>query len=349
MTAARDCIRRFGMKELLQQLIAGQDLSQDQTRQAFELIMSGQASDAQIGALLAAMACRGYTVDEITGAAQIMREKVTRVKAPDDVIDTCGTGGLGKGTFNISSAVALVVAGGGVPVAKHGNRSVTSKSGAAEVYSELGINIEADVPTVERCIAQAGVGFCFAPLLHPAMKYAIGPRRQMAVRTIFNILGPLTNPAGARRQVMGVSHPELTEQLAQVLANLGSVSVSVVHGLDGIDEISVSGPTQISTLTDGKVTTTTIEPEQLGITRAKMADLKVESPAQSAAIIRDVLAGKKGPTRDAVLVNAAAAFFVAGKAQDLKAGIPLAQESIDSGRAAQVLEKVVKISNEAKA
>lgn len=334
------------MKEFLGQLIGGEHLSQEQTREAFEAIMSGQTSDAEIGAFLAAMACRGYTVDEITGAAGIMREKVTRIKAPANVIDTCGTGGLGKGTFNISSAVALVAAGGGVPVAKHGNRSVTSKSGAAEVYGELGINIEADVPTVERCIAQAGVGFCFAPLLHPAMKYAIGPRRQMGVRTIFNILGPLTNPAGARRQVMGVSHPELTEQLAKVLANLGSLCVCVVHGLDGIDEISISGPTQISMLRDGEVTTSTIEPEELGIERAKMDDLKVESPVESAQIIRAVLAGQKGPRRDAVLVNAAAAFVVAGKAEYLKDGIPLAEESIDSGRAADVLAKVVRISNE---
>ena len=310
------------------------------------MIMNGQVSEAQIGAFLAAMACRGYTVEEITGAAQIMREKVRRVRAPAEVIDTCGTGGLGKGTFNISSAVALVAAGGGIPVAKHGNRSVTSKSGAAEVYAELGVNIEADVPTVERCIAEANVGFCFAPLLHPAMKYAIGPRREMGVRTIFNILGPLTNPAGARRQVMGVSHPELTEQLAQVLARLGSVHVYVVHGLDGIDEISISGPTQISALRDGEIKTFTIEPKQLGIKPAKMDDLKVASPIESAQIIRDVLAGEKGPAREAVLVNAAAAFVVGGKAKDLKAGIPLAAESIDSGRAAKALENLVRISNE---
>ena len=333
------------MKQFLQQLIDGRDLSQQQTRQAFELIMSGQAGDAKVGAFLAALACRGHTVDEITGAALVMREKVTPVRAPANVIDTCGTGGLSKGTFNISSAVALVAAGGGVPVAKHGNRSVTSKSGAAEVYAELGVNIQADVPTVEKCIAQAHVGFCFAPLLHPAMKYAIGPRREMAVRTIFNILGPLTNPAGAKRQVMGVALPELTEQLAQVLANLGSTCVYVVHGLDGIDEISISGPTRISVLRNGKISTSTIEPSQLGIS-GNMDDLKVDSPTASAKMIKKVLAGKKGPARDAVLINAAAAFCVGGKADNLREGMELAAGSIDSGWAAKALKDLVRISNE---
>ncbi len=333
------------MKQFLQQLIEGADLSREQTREAFAVIMSGQASDAQIGAFLAALACKGHTTEEITGAAEIMREKVTVVRAPANVIDTCGTGGLSKGTFNISSAVALVAAGGGVPVAKHGNRSVTSKSGAAEVYSELGVNIEADVATVQRCIAEAKVGFCFAPLLHPAMKYAIGPRREMAVRTIFNILGPLTNPARAKRQVMGVARPELTEQLAQVLANLGSQYVYVVHGLDGIDEISISGPTQISVLQNGKITTSTIEPSELGISGASMDDLRVDSPAESAKMIRNVLAGKKGPARDAVLVNAAAAFCVGGKAQNLREGMELAVGSIDAGWAAKALKDLVRISN----
>ena len=336
------------MKHLLQQLINGEHLSEDQSREAFELIMSGQASEAQIGALLGAMACRGYTVEEITGAAGIMREKVSRVKAPADVIDTCGTGGLSKGTFNISSAVALVAAGGGIPVAKHGNRSVTSKSGAAEVYTELGVNVEADVATVEKCIAEANVGFCFAPLLHPAMKYAIGPRREMGVRTIFNILGPLTNPAGARRQVMGVPQAELTEELAQVLKRLGSVRVYVVYGLDGIDEISISGPTQVSELRDGEIKTYTIQASELGIGPSSMDELKVESPGESAQMIRDVLAGKKGSARDAVLVNAGAAFVVGGKAEDIKSAIPLAAESIDSGRAAKALEGLVRISNEKK-
>ncbi|NIA07597.1 MAG: anthranilate phosphoribosyltransferase [Actinobacteria bacterium] len=337
------------MKHLLQQLINGEHLSENQAREAFELIMSGQASQAQIGALLAAMACRGYTVEEITGAAGVMREKVSRVKAPADVIDTCGTGGLSKGTFNISSAVALVAAGEGIPVAKHGNRSVTSKSGAAEVYAELGVNIEADLATVEKCIAEAKVGFCFAPLLHPAMKYAIGPRKEMGVRTIFNILGPLTNPAGARRQVMGVAYPELTEQLAQVLKRLGAIRVYVVYGLDGIDEISISGPTQVSELRDGEIKTFTIEPSELGITPGSMDELKVESPSESAQMIRDVLAGKKGPARDAVLVNAGAAFVVGSKAEQIKEAIPLAAESIDSGRAAKALEELVRISNERKA
>ena len=334
------------MKDLLQQLIDGRHLNREQTRRVFALIMSGQASDAQIGALLAAMACNGYSVEEISGAAQIMREKVTPVRAPEKVIDTCGTGGLGKGTFNISSAVALVAAGGGVPVAKHGNRSVTSKSGAAEVYTELGVNIEADVPTVERCIAEAHVGFCFATLLHPAMKYAIGPRREMGVRTIFNILGPLTNPAGAKRQVLGVASAELTEQLAEVLGNLGSVCVYVVHGLDGIDEISISGPTQISILRNGTISTTVVEPDKLGITPASMADLKVKSPGDSARMIREVLAGKKGPARDAVLVNAAAAFCVGGKTDDLREGLELAAGSIDAGWAARALDDLVRISNQ---
>ena len=278
-----------------------------------------------------------------------MRQKATRVKVADPAatLDVVGTGGDHSGTFNISTCSALVAAAAGAPVAKHGNRGVTSKSGSAEVLAELGVNIEADVPTVERCIVEAGVGYMFAPLMHGAMKYAIGPRREMGIRTIFNILGPLTNPAGAGRLLLGVFEPALTEVIAHVLAELGAVRAWVVHGEPGVDEISLAGPTRVSDLNGGNVTTFEVKPEDVGIERKAMDTIQVDSPAASAAVIRDVLKGAAGAPRDAVLLNAGAALIVAGLADDWAGGVKKAAEVIDTGKAAATLAALVKVSHAA--
>ena len=332
--------------ELLRAVLAGTDLTREQTRWAFGQIMDGQWSEAQTAGLLVALAGKGECVDEITGAAEAMRAHVLAIDARGaDVIDTCGTGGTGLSTFNVSTAAALVAAGAGVKVAKHGNRTNTRASGSADVLSALGVNIDADVPAVERCLAEANVCFCFAVRCHPAMKHAVPVRKQLGVRTIFNVLGPLTNPAGARRQVMGVFDGALTETIAEVLAALGSARAMVVHAADGLDEISIASATRISHLADGKVETFTIAPEDLGLKRAKLADLAVDSADQSAELIRRALAGEAGPIRETILANAAAALTVAGRADDLAAGVPPAAKSIDSGAAAAALDKLIAISN----
>ncbi len=335
------------MKPFIQKTVRGEDLSVEETREAFELIMTGAASDAQIGALLTAMAVKGAAVSEITGAATVMRQKATRVKVTDPAatLDVVGTGGDSSGTFNISTCSAIVAAAAGAAVAKHGNRSVTSKSGSAEVLAELGVNIEADVSTVERCIAEAGIGFMFAPLMHGAMKYAIGPRREMGIRTIFNILGPLTNPAGAGRLLLGVFDPALTEVMANVLGELGTVRAWVVHGEPGVDEISLAGPTRVSELNGGNVTTFDVKPEDVGIERKPMDTIQVDSPSASAAVIRNVLKGAAGPPREAVLLNAGAALVVAGLADDWAGGVKKAAKAIDTGKAKATLETLVKVSN----
>jgi len=334
------------IREAIAMLLDGTDLSDEQATAVMNQIMSGDATDAQIGAFLIALRVKGETVEEITGCARVMREKATRIAAPfADVLDTCGTGGDASGTFNISTATAIVAAGAGCRVAKHGNRSVSSSSGSADVLKALGVNIEADTATVERCIAEAGIGFLFAPLLHGAMKYAIGPRREMGVRTIFNILGPLTNPAFASRQVLGVYDARLVEPLARVLGNLGSVRCLVVHGDDGLDELTTTAPSQVAELDGGEVTCWTLEPEDVGLPRASLDDLKVEGPDESAAAIRAILAGETGPKRDIVVLNAAAAIVAVGKGDDLMAGIAVAIEAIDSGAAAATLAKLVATSN----
>jgi anthranilate phosphoribosyltransferase len=336
------------IREAIAMVLDGSDLSAEQATAVMDEIMSGEATDAQIGAFLVALRVKGETVEEITGCAKVMREKATRIAAPfPDVIDTCGTGGDAVGTFNISTATAIVAAGAGCRVAKHGNRSVSSASGSADVLKTLGVNIEAGTDVVERCIAEAGIGFLFAPLLHGAMKYAIGPRREMGVRTIFNILGPLTNPAFATRQVLGVYDAALVEPLAKVLKNLGSVRCLVVHGDDGLDELTTTSTSQVAELRDGEVTCRTVEPEDLGIARARLDDLTVADADESAAAVRGVLAGESGPKRDIVLLNAAAALAAGGKADDLAGGIRLAAEAVDSGAAARVLDKLIATSNEA--
>jgi len=337
----------FVYSDLLRQAIACDDLSRDQAYWAFTQIMAGQWTPAQIGAILASLAAKGETVDEITAAAQAMRDHAVKIDTGGlDVIDTCGTGGTGLKTFNVSTTAALVLAGAGAKVAKHGNRTNTRSSGSADVLEALGVNLDAGAEAVTRCLVQAGVCFCYARLCHPAMKHAGPVRRDLGVRTIFNVLGPLTNPAGAKRQLMGVFSDKLTEPIASVLANLGAERVMVVHAEDGLDEISTTSQTRVSQFDNGQLTTRTIKPEDFGIHRAAMEDLLVDSPEASAEIIRAVLAGQGGPARDIVLLNAAAGLFVAGKADDMQSGLKQAAQSVDSGAAARALDKLIEVSSE---
>jgi len=333
------------LKAFLKRVVEGENLSQADAAEAMRIIMSGEATSAQIAGFLVAMRLKGETVDEITGFASVMREMATRIEAPEDAIDTCGTGGDRASTFNISTAAALVAAGMGVKVAKHGNRAASSNSGSADVLKELGVNIDADCDVVARCVREAGIGFLFAARLHAAMKHAIGPRREMGIRTFFNMLGPLTNPARARRQLIGVYDGRLTETVAGVLHKLGSVRAMVVHGADGLDEITISRETIVTELCDGAVRTFSISPEDLGLTRSPLSALTVSGPAEGAEAVRHVLSGRMGPRRDIVLANAAAAAVVAGRAETLPEGIRLAEESIDSGKAAKALELLVAVSN----
>ncbi len=335
----------MAIQDAIAKLIEGQDLARERMIGAMNRIMSGGATDAQIGAFLVALRVKGETVEEIAGAARVMREKATRVDTRHaTVVDTCGTGGDGSGTFNISTAAAFVVAGAGLCVAKHGNRAASSLCGSADVLKELGVNIEASPETMGRCLDEAGIGFLFAPALHGAMKFAIGPRRELGVRTIFNALGPLTNPAGATRHLIGVYSRSLTDTLAEVLRTLESERAFVVHGLDGLDEITTTGPTQVSELNDGTVSTYEITPEDLGISRASPGDLAGGSAETNAAILRRVLHGEPGPRLDVVLLNAAAAIVAGAAADDLPAAIELARETVDSGRAIEKLEKLKLVS-----
>lgn len=335
------------MKEYLQKIIDHENLTQEEATAAFDTIMSGEATPAQIGAFIAALRTKGETAEEIAGGAASMRRHAVRIEVGDlDVVDTCGTGGDSSHTFNISTCAALVVAGAGVPVAKHGNRSITSKSGSADVLAELGVNLEATPDAIGRCIREAGIGFMFAPKMHPAMKYAMGPRKELGVRTIFNMLGPMTNPAGARRQVLGVFSPGLTELFAKVLALLGSDRVMIVHGDDGLDEITTTTTTTVGELRDGEVRTYSFDPRDLIGDYADGAALLGGETTENAGIVREVLEGKAGPRRDIVCLNAAAGIVAGGRAEDVAGGWALAQQSIDSGAAAGALDKLVQISNE---
>lgn len=327
-------------------IIEGENLTRTEAIAVMTEIMEGSATPAQIGSFITAMRMKGETVEEITGFACVMRAMATKVKCKSEkVIDTCGTGGDGLHTFNISTACALVAAGAGAIVAKHGNRSVSSSCGSADVLKELGVNIEADVAVVEKCLDETGIGFLFAPLLHKAMKHAIGPRREIGIRTVFNILGPLTNPAGAKSQLMGVYNPDLTETLANVLKNLGSERVFVVHGEDGEDEISITGRTKISELRDGNIHNYTVNPEDFGLRKALLKEIIGGDAKENAGILLSILDGEKGAKRNAVVLNAAAVLVSAGIANDLKSGISIAEESIDSGRARQKLNDLIKCSN----
>ncbi len=334
------------IQEAIKDLITGADLGRARTRAVMEQIMSGQATDAQIGAFLVALRIKGETIDEIVGCAEVMREKATPITTTSlDLIDTCGTGGDASGTFNISTTVAFVACGAGLSVAKHGNRSISSQCGSADVLAALGVNVEASPEKVGECIDEVGIGFLFAIALHGAMKHAIGPRRELATRTVFNILGPLTNPAGAKRQLLGVFDGALTEALAGVLRELGSERALVVHGSDGLDEITLTGPTQVSELRDGQVSTRQIHPGDFGLQTASAEALKGGDADYNARVLRGVLDGEEGPQRDVVLLNSAAAIVVGGLAEDITAGLEVARESIDSGKARQALDRLVEVSN----
>ncbi len=314
-------------------------LTSTEMRALIGSLMDGELSDPIKAALLAALATKGETSDEIAGAARAMRSRVRRVAHSfEDAVDTCGTGGDGHGTFNISTAAALVAAGAGVPIAKHGNRSVSSKSGSADVLEALGVEVAAEPETAARMLDEVGICFLFAPNYHPAMKEVMPVRKALGVRTIFNVLGPLSNPAGARRQVLGVYARELVDVMAQVLSDLGSVHALVVHGADGLDEITITGPTHVAELRDGRVESRTIEPHELGVRSASPEDLAGGGPAENAAMLRSVLAGEKGPLAEITLANAGAAIYVGGKAETLTGGVELARESLASGSAEAKLE-----------
>jgi anthranilate phosphoribosyltransferase len=331
---------------LIGKVATGATLGREEAASAFAQMMSGEATPSQMGALLMALRVRGETVDEITGAVTAMRAKMLRVDAPPDAIDVVGTGGDASGSFNISTCAALIVAGAGVPVAKHGNRALSSRSGAADVLTALGVNIELTPDKIAHCIREAGIGFMFAPAHHPATKNVAPTRVELGTRTIFNLLGPLSNPAGVRRQMVGVFSRQWTEPLAQVLKNLGAESVWVVHGSDGLDEITTSGPTSVAALDNGSIRSFEISPEQVGLPRVKPEALRGGDAATNAQAVEEVLEGKKGPYRDVALFNAAAALVVAGKAKDLKGGLELATHSLDSGEAEGRLDRLIVVSND---
>jgi anthranilate phosphoribosyltransferase len=332
------------LRPLLARVAAGHRLSEAEAEAAFEIIMSGDATPSQMGGLLMGMRVRGESVDEITGAARIMRSKAVTLKAPPGTIDTCGTGGDGSGTFNVSTATALVLAGAGVPVAKHGNRALSSRSGSADVLTALGVNIDCDMAVVQRCLDEIGIGFLMAPRHHSATRHVAPTRVELATRTIFNLLGPLSNPAGATRQLVGVFAPEWVVPMAEVLGRLGAEHAWVVHG-SGIDELTTAGATTVAEFKDGRVRSFEVVPEDAGLPRAALDALKGGEPAHNASLMRGVLAGETGPLRDVVLLNAAAGFIIVGRAADLREGAAIAADALDSGKAAGVLERLVAETN----
>jgi anthranilate phosphoribosyltransferase len=333
------------LKRLIQKVSTGATLESSEIRTALEIMMSGIATPAQMGAFLMALRVRGETVEEITGAAQLMRAKMTRVEAPAGAVDIVGTGGDSHGTFNVSTCASLVAAGAGLPIAKHGNRSVSSISGASDVLAALGVKLDVPPPTISDCIAKAGVGFMWAPMHHSAMKHWAPVRAELGIRTIFNLLGPISNPAGVKRQVVGVFSWQWVEPIAHVLRNLGAEHVWVVHGHDGLDELTTTGATDVAELKNGEITVFEVTPADAGLPPAKLSDLKGGNAEHNAAAIRAVLAGETGPFRDIVLLNAAAALIVGGKASSLMEGAAQAARSIESGAAARALERLVSISN----
>jgi anthranilate phosphoribosyltransferase len=330
----------------LNSVIDGNDLTENEMVSAMTDIMEGNVTDSQLAAFLTALHIKGETVAEIVGAARVMRAKAEKLNIKvTPLVDTCGTGGDGADTFNISTASALVAAGAGVNIAKHGNRAVSSRSGSADVLKCLGVNLDASLPTVKRCVEKAGIGFLFAPLMHKAMKHAAGVRKELGFRTIFNLLGPLTNPANAQAQVLGVFDAKWVQPLAEVLGDLGCSHALVVHGVDGLDEITLTGDSHIAELKNGKVKTYKLDPDELGLEICFSDELKGGTPEENAKMIEGVLNGEKGPKRDIVLLNSAAAIYVAGKAKSLELGVQCAVESIDSGKARGKLEELCKISN----
>jgi anthranilate phosphoribosyltransferase len=332
-------------RALIGKVATGAALTRDEATFVFDRMMSGEATPSQMGGLLMGLRVRGETVDEITGAVTTMRAKMMRVAAPPDAIDVVGTGGDASGSFNVSTCAAFIVAGAGVPVAKHGNRALSSKSGSADVLAALGVNVDLAGDAVARCIRDAGIGFMFAPAHHPAMKN-VGPTRvELATRTIFNLLGPLSNPASVKRQMTGAFSKQWIEPMAQVLKNLGSEAVWVVHGSDGLDEITTTGPTSVCALENGKIRSFEISPEDVGLPRTIAEKLRGADADTNARALFDVLKGKKTPLRDIALFNAAAALIVAGKAKDLNDGMALTAKSIDSGEAEGRLDRLIAVSN----
>jgi len=335
------------IKAMISAAATGRALSLEEAKTAFDIMMSGDATPSQMGGLLMALRVRGETVDEITGGAMAMRSKMTRIKAPDHAIDTCGTGGDASGTYNVSTAAGIVVAACGVTVAKHGNRALSSKSGSADVLTALGVDIETAPEIVERAIEEVGIGFMMAPRHHGAMRHVGGTRVELGTRTIFNLLGPLSNPAGTKRQLIGVFAREWIQPMAEVLGRLGSTRAWVVHGADGLDEVTTTATTHVAELKDGKVETFEISPEVAGLPFAKAEDLKGGDADHNAAAMSAVLDGKPSAFRDIVLLNTAAALVVAERADDLRTGVTMAAEAIDSGAAKATLDRLVAVTNRA--
>ncbi len=335
------------IKEAIKRVVGGGSLTEAEMAAVMGAIMGGETGPAEIASLITALSIKGETAGEVTGAARVMREFATKVSAPEGsiVVDTCGTGGDASGTFNISTAAAFVAAAGGLTVAKHGGRAVTSKCGSADVLKALGVNIEVTPKRMELCLREAGIGFLFAPLLHGAMKYAAPVRGAIGIRTIFNILGPLTNPAGATCQVLGVYDDRLTELMAEVLLRLGGERAFVVRGEDGLDELTLTGSTRVTELSEGKVRTYYVSPEDFGLTRCAPEALAGGDAAKNAAIILDIFKGKKGAPRDIVILNSAAAITAGGLCESIKEGCAAAAAAIDSGEALNVLNKLIEVSN----
>jgi anthranilate phosphoribosyltransferase len=333
------------IKESIAKLVDGNSLSEEEAAAVMDEIMSGEATPAQFGAFVTALRLKGETVDEIAGMARVMRQKALRVTVAGPLLDTCGTGGDHQGTFNVSTAAAFVCAGAGLRVAKHGNRAMTSRCGSADVLEALGARIDLTPEQVVECLDRTGIGFMFAPAFHPAMKFAAGPRREIGVRTVFNILGPLTNPAGATAQVLGVAEPALAEKMAQVLGRLGCEHALVVHGEDGFDEVSISAPTQVCELAGGGLRRYRVEPSELGLAPAAARDVRGGSPEENAAALRRVLSGERGALRDFTLLNAAAGLVAGDRVASVSEGVALAAEGIDSGAAREALERFVSVSS----
>lgn len=335
------------LKKFISKVVERQDLTEEEAHQAMGIIMDGEASPVQIASFVTGLRMKGETIPEITGFARAMRARAVHIAAKEKewVLDTCGTGGDGNGTFNISTTVSFVAAGEGLTVAKHGNRSVSSRCGSADVLEALGVNIQLPPERVEACLQEVGLAFLFAPLFHPAMKYAVAPRKEMGIRTVFNLLGPLNNPAGANAQVVGLYRGDLTQPIAEVLKNLGCRGAFIVHGEDHCDEISITGRTVVSHLRKGTITTYEVQPEDFGLKRRTLDQIQGGTAQDNAKILLEVLGGALGPKREVVLLNAAAAFVSADRALDMKEGITMAEESIDSGKAMGKLRELVTFSN----
>jgi len=333
------------IKEAIESLVSGRSLASEQASGVMEEIMSGKATPTQIAAFITALRIKGETADEIVGLARVMLAKAIPVKVASPVVDTCGTGGDKSSSFNVSTAAAFIAAGAGLKVAKHGNRAMSSRCGSADVLEALGVDIELGAEAVAECLEKIGIGFMFAPLFHPAMKYAAGPRRDIGIRTVFNILGPLVSPAHARFQVMGVATKELGEKIASVLHRLGTKHALVVHGIDGMDEISITDKSLVWEVTQrGVLPPYEVSPQYFGFKKAKLKEIKGGTPEDNARILRSILKGERGPRRDIAVMNAAAAIVAANRASDLKEGARIAQESIDSGRALEKLDALIKLS-----